>query len=119
LLKLFDYHNERSKDILEWGTLKNYFTTKKYIIKFLKHRLKKQDISLSELKFKFLTDFEYFMRKYQPVDHHKPMGNNTVMKHIERLRKVINMGVDLEWLSKDPFARFKKHFEKTAKDKRI
>lgn len=112
LLELIDYHNERSREVLEWGTLKNYFTTKKYVEKFLKHRLRRNDIPLSELNFKFLTDFEYFLRKYQPTDHRKSMGNNTVMKHIERLKKTVNMAMDLEWITKDPFARFKKHFEK-------
>jgi site-specific recombinase XerD len=38
------------------------------------------------------------------------------MKHIERLRKMINMAVKLDWLSKDPFASFKKHFEKVERE---
>lgn len=28
LLKLFDYHNDQLAHTVEWGTLKNYFTTK-------------------------------------------------------------------------------------------
>ncbi|WP_170179748.1 phage integrase SAM-like domain-containing protein [Flavivirga rizhaonensis] len=40
---------------------------------------------LSELSYKFIIDFGRFL-KYQ-----ESMGNNTVMKHIERLRKMINL----------------------------
>jgi site-specific recombinase XerD len=113
LLEVMDYHNERGKDLLEDGTLKNYFTTRRYMQKFLKQKIKVGDIPLSELNYKFLTDFEYFLRRHKPEDHQRPMGNNTVMKHIERLRKVINLAIDLEWLDKDPFFRFKKRLEKT------
>jgi integrase/recombinase XerD len=58
--------------------------------------------------YKFLADFELFLRKYKPVDHQKPMENNTVMKHIERLRKMIKMAILYEWLEKDPFVSFQK-----------
>ena len=101
---------------LKWGTLKNYKTTQKYIEKFLKQKYKQSDVHLSELNYKFITDFEYFFRKYQPVDHHKPMGNNTVMKHIERLRKMTNLAVRLEWVDKKPFASFRLSFNKVERD---
>jgi hypothetical protein len=34
------------------------------------------------------------------------MGNNTVMKHIERLRKMVSLAFKMEWLDKDPFMKF-------------
>ena len=40
LLELIDYHNERNRDVLEWSILKNYFTTRKYIEKFIRQKLK-------------------------------------------------------------------------------
>ena len=96
-------------------TLKNYFTTKKYIDLFLKHKLKRDDIYLHELNFKFISDFEYFLRKWQPVDHHRPIGNNTVMKHIERLQKMIRLAVRMDWLEKDPFTTHKAKFIKVER----
>ena len=35
-MSLFDYHNVEMKTILEWGTLKNYFTTRRYVEEYLK-----------------------------------------------------------------------------------
>ncbi|HNX55519.1 MAG TPA: site-specific integrase [Prolixibacteraceae bacterium] len=110
LIKLIDYHNLNCKETLRWGTLKNYYTTKKYIELFLKQKHRTSDIFLKSLNYKFLMDFEYFMRNYQPEDFHSPMGNNTVMKHIERLRKMIKMAMRYEWLEKDPFAAFRQKF---------
>jgi site-specific recombinase XerD len=115
LMCLIKYHNDRMDENLEWGTQKNYFTTEKYIFEFLNDKLKKKDIPLSELNYRFINDFEYFLRKHQPTDHQKPMGNNTIMKHIERLRKMINLAVKMEWLEKDPFTAHKAKFIKVQR----
>jgi site-specific recombinase XerD len=115
LMCLIKYHNDRMDENLEWGTQKNYFTTEKYISMYLTDKLKKKDIPLSELNYRFINDFEYFMRKHQPTDHQKPMGNNTIMKHIERLRKMINLAVKMEWIEKDPFIAHKAKFIKVQR----
>jgi site-specific recombinase XerD len=112
LQDLVEYHNNYEKQRLEWGSIKNHFTTQKYITRFLKEKYKMNDIFLSQLQFKFLTDFEMFLRNQKPVGCKKACGNNTVMKHIERLKKIVNMAVQNEWLEKDPFAKFKKSFTK-------
>ena len=112
---LIEYHNTTQDENLQWGTLKNYKTTQKYVNLFLKEKYNKNDIFLSELNYKFVCDFEYFMRKYKPTDHHLPMGNNTVMKHIERLRKMINLAVRMEWIGKDPFSLHKSKFLKVER----
>jgi hypothetical protein len=39
LCKLANYHNQDMKDSICWGTLKNYFTTQKYLQRYLKERL--------------------------------------------------------------------------------
>lgn len=115
LISLFDYHNITLKNTLEWGTMKNYGTTKKYVELFLKEDRKTSDVFLSQLNYKFIKDFELFLKSHQPKDHQKPCGQNTAMKHIERFRKIINMAVKYEWLNKDPFAQFKPVFKKTSR----
>ena len=115
LCKLIDYHNTNCKETLRWGTLKNYFTTQKYIKLFLKEKYKSSDIYLKSLNYRFLADFEYFLRKHSPTDHHRPMENNTVMKHIERLRKMIKMAVRYEWLENDPFISFQQKFHRVER----
>lgn len=116
LMSLIEYHNTQLKHTLEWGTLKNYFTTQKYMEDFLKKRLQTPDVFLSELKYKFIVDFEFFLRQHVPEDHHKPMGNNTVMKHIERLRKMINVAIRMEWIERDPFTAYQQKFERVERE---
>jgi site-specific recombinase XerD len=112
LNKLVTYHNQDMKDSIAWGTLKNYFTTQKYLQKFLKDRLRRSDISLKELNYKFVMDFEYFLKSFKPLDHHKALSNNGVMKHMERFRKIINVALKNEWMEKDPFKAYKMKFTK-------
>ncbi len=116
LMSLIEYHNTQLEHTLEWGTLKNYFTTQKYVQDFLKKRLRTSDVFLSQLKYKFITDFEFFLRQHVPEDHHKPMGNNTVMKHIERLRKMVNVAIRMEWIERDPFAAYQQKFERVERE---
>lgn len=112
VMDIIDYHNEDMTDKLKWGTQKNYFTTQKYVSKFLLKSYKKSDIYLRELDYHFIIKFEKYLRNYIPEDHHKKMGNNTVMKHIERFRKLINLSFKLGWIERDPFINFKSKFIK-------
>ncbi|MBW4361715.1 site-specific integrase [Flavobacterium taihuense] len=116
LVSLMEYHNEQQLHKLAPGTMKNYHTTQRYVKIFLKEKLYRNDIVLSQLKYKFILDFERYLFNYVPKDHQKPLNNNGIMKHIERLRKMINMAVKLDWLSKDPFTSFKKHFDKVDRE---
>ena len=116
LCSLIDYHNTNMRDVLAHGTLKNYFTTKKYVDLFLKKHFKTNDIYLSDLNYQFITEFEFFLRKTNPLDESNPLGNNGIMKHIERLNKIARLGVMMEWMPKHPFERFKLRFQKTERE---
>lgn len=113
---LMEHHNSQQEGKLAAGTMKNYYTTQAYIRRFLKERYRCTDIALSELNYTFISDFENYLRKYKPKDHHKPLNNNGIMKHIERLRKMVNMAVMADWIAKDPFSKFKKHFDKVERE---
>jgi integrase len=116
LCSLIDYHNVHMKGVLAAGTLKNYFTTKKYVKLFLRKRFKADDIYLSELNYQFITEFEFFLRTIKPLAESNPLGNNGIMKHIERLKKIARLGVMMEWLPKHPFERFKLRFQKSERE---
>lgn len=112
LMQCIAYHNKSMVTILKPGTLKNYFTTEKYLKEFLQKRFGTNDIFLSELNYRFITDFEVFIRTYKPEEERKTCTNNGTMKHLERLKKVVNLAVKLEWLSKNPFQNYQLKFKK-------
>ncbi|WP_184545359.1 site-specific integrase [Mucilaginibacter sp. FT3.2] len=116
ICKLMDYHNTEQSQILEPGTMKNYFTTQKYIKEFISERFKTSDKYLSELSYKFITDFEYFLRNRKPEKGQKPLNNNGLMKHIERFCKMVNLAVRLEWLDRNPFHAYQLKFDKVERE---
>ena len=116
LLSLFQYHTLNSRGVLKWGTLKNYGATEKYIRKFLKQRYRTDDIQLCELNYQFITQFDLFLRTTEPLDSFNPLSNNGIMKHMERLRKVVTMGFKMDWISKDPFLLYKLKFHRTERE---
>ncbi|NGM72757.1 site-specific integrase [Sphingobacterium sp. SGL-16] len=111
LCSLMEYHNSECVDNLAQGTMKNYYTTQRYVKSFLKSCYN-GDITLSELTYKFIIDFERYLTRFQPLDHHKKLANNGVMKHMERLRKMVNLAARFDWIDKDPFSKYKLHFNK-------
>lgn len=113
---IINYHNEDMAGKLKWGTQKNYFTTQKYISGFLLKSYGTTDMYLQELDYDFILRFEKFLRAHTPVDHQKPMGNNTVMKHIERLRKLVHLSCKLGWIGQDPFISFAAKYIKNDRE---
>lgn len=112
LMELVGYHNKNMESVLKFGTLKNYYTTEKYLKKFLKEKIKTNDIYLKQLSYSFIIDFEQFLRTLPSISKKQPLNNNGIMKHLERFKKLLNLAIDLEWIEKNPFARYKLKFQK-------
>ena len=115
LLQLSAYHNTNMKSVLKPGTLKNYFTTEKYLKKFLQLERKTEDINLEDLNYAFIIDFENFLRNNVAQLQSRPLTNNGLMKHLERLKKLLNLAQKLEWITRDPFVKFSLKFNKTER----
>lgn len=116
LSRLFTYHNETSTTELKWSTLKHYYVTQRYLVKFLEQYYKTSDIYLRDLDYKFVKDFETYLRNHKPKDHQKPLNNNGVMKHIIRLKKMVNLAQNLQWIDQDPFANYKLKMQKVNRE---
>jgi integrase len=112
LLELIAYHNTNMVSVLKPGTMKNYYTTEKYLNKFLIQNLKVNDIYLKQLNYRFICDFEQYLRNYLNANKVNMLTNNGVMKHLERFKKMINLAIKLEWIPKNPFQKFQLKFDK-------
>jgi len=105
LLQLFAYHNEQIKvqvgNDFKVGTYKHYVVTFNKVKSFIQHTYKADDFLLESLSHKFVTDFEYYLKTVEGLK------NNTAMKKIKQLKKIISIALANEWLAKNPFANFK------------
>ncbi|GMN10343.1 site-specific integrase [Croceitalea sp. MTPC9] len=107
LRNIIEYHNANMFSKLHYNTSRLYLTSQRYILLFLKKKHKVEDIELADLDYKFILDFETFLRNHKPRNYRKKIGNNAVMKHIQRLRRMITLAYQLEWIDRDPFHKFK------------
>ncbi|SKB80175.1 Site-specific recombinase XerD [Salegentibacter holothuriorum] len=116
LLDILEYHKQKIEKTLTKGTIRNFGVTEKYVLKFLNEEFKTTTIYLNELNYKFINDFANFLFNYWPKGHVNAMSHNTVMKHLQRLRKIVTLAFHLEWVEKDPFIRWKPTFQKKERD---
>ena len=112
LKELIAYHNANMITVLKSGTMKNYYTTEKYLNSYLNRKLKVNDIYLKQLNYRFIIDFEQYLRTYKNSKKQLVLANNGVMKHLERFKKMINLALKLEWIVKNPFNQFQLKFDK-------
>jgi len=105
LLEVFKYHNEEMKGLIgkgiASGTYKRYVVMLGKLERFLKEKYRKSDILLSELKYKFISDFEYFLKTHDNLEH------NTCIRYLKILKKIANLSVKNEWMLRNPFQGFK------------
>jgi len=104
-VEVFEYHNKRiaamvGKEYAQ-GTLQRYQTSLKHVIEFMQHQYRISDIPLSQLTYQFIGDLDFYLRTVRKC------GNNSTVKYIRNIRKIIRIAVDNDWLDKDPFTRYK------------
>lgn len=109
---IFEYHNNNMFSKLKRNTTRLYITSQNYIRGFVEEVYGRKDLYLKELDYSFIVKFENYLRAVKPRHYRKNLQHNAVMKHIQRLRKMITLAYHLDWIEKDPFVKFKPHLER-------
>lgn len=114
LVETFNYHNERMKSVIgidvELGTYKKFETVLGKIERFIKMFYHRDDLYLEELNFKFVTDFEFFMKTEDNVKH------NTALRYIRCLKKIIILALNNEWIPRNPFVNYKCQYTRVNRE---
>lgn len=104
ILKCFQYHNEHMKTKIgiefSQGSLKNYEVTYRFLCEFIRKKYGCDDLDLLEMNHEFLVNYEVFLSQNKTTKH------NGTIKHIQRIKKVMNMAIRNEWIDKNPFAKY-------------
>ncbi len=113
---IFEYHNKIMVHKLKANTIGHYKTTQKHILTYLNEKYKMSNIHLQNLDYEFIIGLESFLRSYQSRTSQGTISNNVAMKHIQRLRKMITLAYNMEWVDRDPFVMFKPKIEKKERE---
>lgn len=113
LVELFKYHNSQIEGQIgkgySKGTLLRFETTLKHTKDFIKVHLGKEDVNLHELKYDFITEFEYFLKTNKGISH------NTAMRYLKIFKKIVLIAVKNEWIDRDPFSRYRMTMKEVKK----
>lgn len=105
LLKLYEQHLEDTKKLV--GLSKANPTYQKYermyrrVVEFMKKKYNITDIPLREIKYQFIVDLEFFLRKEYGY------SQNTTYKCMKFFKQVINKAIRAGLITVDPFNGYK------------
>ena len=109
IMQLFDKHNEdvaaRVGISVSAPTLQKYKVCKRRFSEFLKDKLRRRDLKLTELTYMIIHDFDLYLRT---VVGQNP---NTATKTMKTFKTVVILGQKLGVLHHDPFVNFRFHLE--------
>ena len=101
LLTVFHEHNNEMAALIgngfADGTLERYKTSYRHTKNFIQSRYHVDDISLHDLDYTFLADYEFWLKTERKCSH------NSAIKYLSNFRKIVNRCIKRGWISKDPF----------------
>jgi integrase len=114
ILAVFDYYLESILAKLNKGysieTYKHYKSSRKRLAEFINANLKRADISVQSIDYKFLDAFDVFIKKdFNNVQ-------NTAWNYHKHLRRVLNLAVSLDYIDKNPYSKFKVGLDETHRE---
>lgn len=105
LLAVFKDHNLKMKCLVgqefEKSTLLRYETCLMHVTDFMQLKYNISDIQVTKIGFAFLNDFEYYLRSVRKC------GNNSAIKYIKNLGKIVRICLGNGWLTVDPYLNYK------------
>ena len=104
VIQIFKYHNAQLKALI-WkeyapATIKRYDTALKHVSRFIKGHFKTDDIAINLVNYKFITDFEFYLKSERNCSH------NTAIKYIKNFKKIVRLALANNWIDKDPFLNY-------------
>ncbi len=96
---------DMDKELAE-GSLKNYRYSKRALEKYLTKEYKRKEIPLESISIKFAVYFEKYLKT------NTSCTQNGAMKHLQRLKAILNYGIRIECLKYNPLSAYKIKFKK-------
>lgn len=100
--KLFEYHEIIETKKLKKNTFAGYRITRNHLINYVKNKYHTTDYDISAIDKAFVNEFFAYLQGFNRKDNKKLCTTNGALKHITRFKKVMNMALANEWISRNP-----------------
>lgn len=91
-------------------TVRRYESCKRYLAELIRQKYDKEDLPLTEINGELLRAFEFYLKT------EKECQQNTVIRYMKCLKKITNLALANEWISKDPFVGIKFHEKEVIRE---
>ena len=114
ILAVFDYYLESILAKLNKGysmeTYKHYKSSRKRLADFIRVHYKKTDFPVRTINYQFLNSFDSYVKKTFNNQQ------NTAWNYHKHLRRVLNLAISLEYITVNPYSKFKVGLEETHRE---
>jgi len=105
LLEAIKDHNKKMKALVGKdyapGTLRRFEVLERHVKTFLIYQYQKNDLNVRLIDKEFIGDFDFYLRD------EKKNRNNTAVKHLKNLGKIVRICISNQWINIDPFFGYK------------
>lgn len=114
LIQTIQEHNDQSRELVGKDyaliTVRRYESCKRYLAELIKLKYDKEDLPLSDVNGELVRAFEFYLKT------EKECQQNTVIRYMKCLKKITNLALANEWITKDPFTGIKFHEKEVIRE---
>ncbi len=114
IIEVFVQHNEKMKSLIGTdysdSTHKRFETTLDHVKTFLKFKYNLSNMQINKIDYPFISGFDFYLRT------EKKCNNNTTVKYVKNLGKIIKLCLANGWINKDPFANYKPKIKEVERE---
>jgi death-on-curing family protein len=92
------------------GTLQKYTSVFRILKKYLMLRTLADDIRLDQIDYRFIRDFEYYLKTDYGVKI------NTAIHMVKKLRTIMKVAQEIGWINRDPFVAYRAKKEEVFRE---
>lgn len=101
LLKIYQEHNDKCRSLIggeySQSTVEKFDTSLRCLHEFILSYYKKEDIAVEDVNGEFIRNFEFWLKA------ERKLQNNSALKHLKNLKKIIRIALGNNWIRHDPF----------------
>lgn len=114
LINTMQEHNDQCRALVGKDytliTVRRYESCKCYLAELIKQKYGKEDLPLTEINGELVRAFEFYLKT------EKSCQQNTVIRYMKCLKKITNLALANEWITKDPFVGIKFHEKEVVRE---
>lgn len=112
--QVFQEHNDKCRELIGIDyakvTISRFNTCLKYMKEITLKKYHTKDIPLKEVNHAFIQDYIHFLKT------EKGLSENTLIRYMKVIKKITNMALANDWMTKNPFVNIRFHEQEVHKE---